>query len=135
MTMGFWIRPDGMTYEIPDHYNFLLANAKLFGFNPKEAKAWTLADRSDVIKEATRHGWIRVRGKRPHLSMEFWRPDGNTLHNIKEFLIKQGIDPNEQILFEENAGEGSWYQAAEWVLSDEALVLAGGKKAKSKARG
>lgn len=126
--MGWWIRDDSTQYEIPDHYTFILENPKLFGFSAKEAKGWTLADRNRVIKNATQKGWIRVRGRSPHLSMEFWRPDSTTLANIKDFLIAHGVDPDQKIMFEENVGEGSWYEPASWVLSDQALVLSGKKR-------
>lgn len=127
--MGFWIRPDGKQYEIPDHYNFLQENLKLFGFTKKESKSWTLADRVPIIEEATKKGWIRVRGKSPNMSMEFWKWDGNTISNMKEFLIGQQIDPNEKILFEENStGKPPWYEPASWILSDKVLEMSGRRR-------
>lgn len=126
--MGWWIREDGKVYENPDHFNFMREHPKAFGYSAREAAAWTLADRSAVIEEATKRGWIRVRGKSPHMSFEFWQMSPNIVFNIKEFLVGQGIDPDENMLLEENASGRSWYKPAAWVITDEALVMAGRRR-------
>lgn len=122
--MGFWIRPDGKWKNIPDHYEFIRAHPKDFGFKVKEAAAWTLADRTGVIETATARGWIRVRGTRPNLSFEFWLLDGDTIANIKDFLTGEKIALDEKIMFEENSTGKNWYREAGWVLDDSILAVA-----------
>ena len=79
--MGAWIRPDGKWKFIPDHYEYIKAHPVEFGFKKKDPEGWGLGDRNAVIEKATERGWIRVRGTRPNLSMEFWRLDNNTIFN------------------------------------------------------
>lgn len=122
--MGFWIRPDGKWKSIPDHFEYLRAHPTEFGFKKSEAKGWGLANRSQVIEEATRRGFIRVRGTRPNLSMEFWELNGNTIANIRDFLVTEKVDPDEKIMFEANGTGRSWYEPASWVLDDAALAVA-----------
>lgn len=122
--MGWWIRPDGKWKNIPDHFEFIRAHPKDFGFKAKEAAAWTLADRTGVIETATQRGWIRVRGTRPNLSFEFWLLDGDTIANIKDFLTGEKIALDEKIMFEENSTSKNWYREAGWVLDDSILAVA-----------
>lgn len=120
--MGFWIRPQGGWYHIPDHWNFMRGKPKIFGFSLREAASWTLKDRDAVMAEAKRAGWIRVRGTSPHLSIEFWKLNGDTIANIKDFLQSEQVNPDEKIMFEEEIRNGkTWYEPASWILDDDAL--------------
>jgi hypothetical protein len=126
--MGAWIRPDGKWKFIPDHYEYVKAHPVEFGFKKKEPEGWGLRDRGTVIEKALSRGWVRVRGTRPNLSMEFWRLDNNTIFNIKDFISTEKIDPEEKILFESE--HMNWYEPASWILGERALAVAAneGKK-------
>lgn len=128
--MGAWIRPDGKWKFIPDHFEYIKGHPKDFGFKSKDPASWGLGDRSAVIEKATQRGWIRVRGTRPNLSMEFWELNTNTILNIKDFISTEKVDPDEKIMFEANSTGKSWYEPASWILGERALAVAAneGKK-------
>ena len=128
--MGWWIRPDGKWKSIPDHYEYIKANPKEFGFKKKEPATWGLADRTAVIEAATKNGFIRVRGRSPDMSMEFWVLDGDTIANIKGFLVTEGISEDEKLMFEEGSTGHSWYRTAGWILYDVALAAAANPRRK-----
>jgi|ERR1700687_769195 len=123
--MGAWIRPDGKWKFIPDHFEYIKAHPKDFGFKKKDPEGWGLGDRGEVIEKALKRGWIRVRGIRPNLSMEFFRLDNNTIFNIKDFLSTEKVDPDEKIMFESE--HMNWYEPAAWILGDGALAVAANK--------
>ena len=125
--MGFWIRPDGKWENIPDHFNYVREHPVEFGSTKREAETWGLADRDAVLDSAKKRGFIRVRGTRPNLSMEFWELNNNTIANIKDFLVGTKIAPDEQILFEENLTGRTWYRTANWILADAVLAVAANK--------
>jgi hypothetical protein len=114
--MGAWIRPDGKWKFIPDHFNYIKEHPKEFGFTKKEAETFDLSNRTATIEKATERGWIRIRGTRPNLSMEFWKLDGTTIANIRDFLVTEKIDPDEKIMFEEGSTGNSWYEPGAWIL-------------------
>jgi hypothetical protein len=128
--MGAWIRPDGKWKFIPDHFEYMRAHLTDFGFKKKDAGLFSLGNRTLLIEKATQRGWIRVRGTRPNLSMEFWRLDNNTIFNIKDFISTEKVDPDEKIMFEANSTGKSWYEPAAWILGEGALAVAAneGKK-------
>ncbi len=132
--MGWWIRPDGKWKSIPDHFEYLRAHPTEFGFKKKDAAGWGLANRTAVIEEATRRGFIRVRGASPHLSVEFWELNNDTIANLKDFLSSEGIAPGEKVMFEEGSTERSWYREAAWILDDVALAAAANPKGKGRRR-
>ena len=127
--MGYWLSPEGKAYPNPDHYQFILSHPALFRMKKKDLRGG-VADRQPTIDLAIAGNWIRVRGTRPHLSFEFAVLDQRTIWNVKEFLIRQKIDPTERILFEEAATGASWYEPASWVLEDTALMVARNPKRK-----
>jgi hypothetical protein len=126
--MGWWIKPDGTYKSIPDHFEHVRAHPVEFGATRAAAAKWTLADRASVIESALRKGWVRVRGTRPNLSMEFQALDGNTIANIRGFLTSQRIDPDEKIMFEANTQ--NWYEPASWILEERALAAAANPRRK-----
>ena len=128
--MGAWIRPDGKWKFIPDHFEYMKAHLKDFGFKAKEESLFTLSNRTELIDTALSRGWVRVRGTRPNLSMEFWKLDNNTIFNIKDFISTEKVDPDEKIMFEANSTGKSWYEPASWILGERALAVAAneGKK-------
>lgn len=120
--MGWWITPLGKWKQIPDHFEYVRAHPKEFGIQAKETKDWGLSDRSAVLESVLRKGFIRVRGTRPHLSMEFWALDGDTIANINDFLVGNKIDPGERVMFESRIG--ARYEPASWILEGRALSAA-----------
>jgi len=123
--MGFWISPKGRIIQNSDHFQCVQGHPKVFGWTKAEMDKMEYADRDKVLAETISRGWIRVRGTRPNLSIEIFELNGNTISNIKSFLQKENIGPNEQIMFEEVAQKhGTWYEPASWVLDDEALKVA-----------
>jgi hypothetical protein len=122
--MGWWISPKGDSFQNPDHYEFLKANHKLFGFDKKFIAKLGLADRQKTIDLAIAGDWIRVRGTRPHLSFEVSVVTNKALWNIREFLVNNKFPADEKLLIDEVATGSSVYQPASWVLGDEALKYA-----------
>jgi hypothetical protein len=122
--MGWWIKPDGSYRKIPDHFEHIRAHPAEFGAKKSAAEKWTIADRQTVIDSALSKGWVRVRGTRPNLSMEFWELTGDTIANIRGFLAAERIAADEKIMFEAGATGKNWYEPAAWILEERALAVA-----------
>lgn len=131
--MGYWISRDGDLYDTGahGHFAFIVANPDKFGLSPKEVEG-TVREHQPIIDHALGRGWIRVRGSRPNLGIEFAVLDGNTIFNLKDFFHKSKMDPVEKVMFEEAATGGSWYKPAAWIMTDEALAVARNPKRKPK---
>src|SRR5262245_30020566 len=114
--MGLWISPEGRSYPTPDHWEFLRLNPRLFGFSKSKSATWGLGDRDPMFDAAQARGWIRVRGKRPHLSFETGAFDRNALNRIRAFLSSRDVSPDEEILIEDAAGT-TWYEAVRRILT------------------
>jgi len=139
--MGWWIRKDGRIYPNEDHFEFVKANAKLFGLTPKFAAGLGLAQREATLSEVIKEGWIRVRGdRRQGITFEVPSLSESVLFNIKDFLAKTKWDPDAKVLVDEVTGISSqpMYESARFFLTDSALAVARnprrGRHGKQKAR-
>jgi len=121
--VGYWISRAGRVFANSDHYEFVKAHPKLFGM-PKVVSGFGLAERTPILEEVVSKGWIRARGDRRNgLTFEVAAITPDTLFNIRDFLIKQKWDPSQKLMIEEQSG-ATWYEPAEFFMSDAALAVA-----------
>jgi hypothetical protein len=131
--MGWWIRTkDGKVFSNQDHYEFVKAHPKLFGF-PNEIRDYGLDERTAIIEQSIKNGWIRVRGdRRQGIACEIARFDGNTLWSISEFLTKQKWDPDEKVLVDD--GRRTLYEKAVYFTQGAALSVVSNKSRRGRPR-
>lgn len=132
--MGAWISPDGRIHSTGPHghFAFIVGRAAEFGLKPEEVRGLGVKDHQPTIDHALARGWVRVMGTRPNLGIQFAVLDGNTIVAVKSFLQKAKVDLSEKILFEESASGRSWYEAAAWIMTDEAAKFARNVRKKSR---
>ena len=114
----YWVSRRGEVHATLDHWNHMRNHPRLFGFTKREADGWAPADRDKTIGKALSRGWIRVRGRRPHMAFEFAILDRRTSAAIRRFLIVTRTDPGEKSLFDEVPTGRNWYQPNSWALGD-----------------
>ena len=113
--MGCWISPTGKAFPNPDHWLYVKAHPRRFGFTAREARSWEITDRDWILNAAVGRGWIRVRGERPHLAFQFALLDEGLVRRLDAYLRGLGVVPRERALFEEVFSERHWYEPFEWI--------------------
>lgn len=132
--MGYWISREGRVYDNRDHYEFVKAHPKRFGFSAAEVKGFGGAERQGVLDEVIRRGWIRVRGDaRQGLAFEIRKFDGDTLFNIAEFLRRSKWDPNAMVLVDD--GQRSIYEPVTYFTEGAALSAVANPRRRKRKEG
>lgn len=121
-TEGYWLTPDGKAIEVMEHFQYVQAYPRKFGFTAGQAKGWTRDDRERVLREAIRRGWIRVRAHRNYITFEVHELTNDALWNITEFLKKTGAWQTVRV--QELARGRGFEQDPEYFTSGEALAAA-----------
>jgi len=104
---AFWVRPDGDVRVVPDgafHINDVIQNPELFGYTRPQIEALyneygeRLGQEGDardsLMTNLLKDGWVRIRVRRNHYSIQVWNFDPNTytkLENLVSTLIEDGI--------------------------------------------
>ena len=113
--MGCWIGPEGKAYPNPDHWLYMKAHPRRFGFTVREALGWEFKDRERLLDAALDRGWIRVRGERPHLAFMFSNLDEGVVKRLDIYLRPLQSDPKERCLFEATRALEHWYEPFDWI--------------------
>lgn len=92
---GYWISPHGDVYEVEEHIKFMHDNPGIFGLqsdDPRFIRVPGSTNRADLVIEALRKGWIRVRvSGRGNDMVNVWRMDAKTVDNLMKLYEKQPI--------------------------------------------
>ena len=121
--MGHWISPTGEVHPNPDHWCYMRAHPRLFGFTKAEASRWEIEDREPLLDLALVRGWIRVRGKQPHLAFMFEVLDPDVVRRIAVFMRKLEPERRERALFDEVGTGQSWYEPFTWISGEGAQAV------------
>lgn len=121
-TEGFWITPDGKAIEVMEHFQYVQAHPRPFGFTAAQAKGWTRDDRERIVRAAITRGWIRMRAHRNYITFEVHELNQDALWSITEFLKKSGAWQTVRV-HELGRGRGSEHDP-EYFTSGEALAAA-----------
>lgn len=105
---ALWVSPDGNLREVADgayHINDVIQNPEVFGYTRKQIEALyneygeRLGQEGDardsLMTNLLKDGWVRVRVRRNHYSVQVWNFDPNTytkLENLATVLIEDGIN-------------------------------------------
>jgi len=109
-TDGYWISSDGTFVQVLDHFKEVRGDPKAFGFTEAEARAWDIKDRDRVLTEATRHGFVRVRGHREYTTFDLWKISNRIVSHLKAFVDKVPdlFYPDEEVLIRELSSGKDW---------------------------
>jgi len=121
MGEGLWLSPEGRIIEVPEHYRAILDDPALFGFSEAELerfRPWSPQNREQLIIEAIRRDWIRVRAYR-EIAINAWRLDDWTLARIREALKKLGAFPNDKVVLTEVSKRRTERVEAGFILGAE----------------
>lgn len=90
---GYWIAPNGDVYEVTEHTLFIARHPELFGFDPDDERIkYYESYRDELVIDALRRGWIRVRLVRKGYDMvNFWRLNSRVIDNLLSFYESMPI--------------------------------------------
>ena len=89
---GFWVSPEGVATEIWEHLYEVQTDPAHYGFSPEEWRWWVQSgvrgNRSAILADVMRKGWMRVRGYGWNNPIEFNVREltPNAIEKIKGFL-------------------------------------------------
>lgn len=127
-TEGYWISPEGVVVEVPEHFEAVRADPAGYGFTAREAAKWTREDRETVIRKALKRGWTRVRGHRSSTSFELYELDQDRATYVKDFLTGSGAWENDPIEVHETRPGGKHFrETADFFMSERHLALLGAR--------
>jgi hypothetical protein len=103
MSQAYWIAPEGTIYTVPlSHINFMAEHTELFGITREEyleryrlhneKLGWEGKARRELMAEAIKRGWIRLRfvPKSATWTIELWEMNDTAKQNLERWAESNG---------------------------------------------